>query len=99
MADDILIQGKTYAWKVNDQGEALVTLDGGLGDDLVTNYDPVGATVAYVGKAIAGTLSSAASWQVKKLVFAADGGVTTTVADGDLNFDNVWDDRASLTYS
>ncbi len=37
-------------------------------------------------------------WQIFKMVEAA--GVTTiTWADGDTAFNNIWDNRASLTYS
>lgn len=52
----------------------------------------------YIGKALAGTATSAASWQIVKL--HKDGSITTKLsADGDFNFDNVWDNRASLNYS
>ncbi len=96
MADRLLQQGKNVKWLCDDvSGGALVKV---LSSDLVTNYDPVGATTAYVGKAIAGTATSAALWQVKRLTFAADGGVITKFADGDATFDNIWDNRASLTY-
>lgn len=103
MADKLLQQGRDTAWLCDDEtGAALVKQVGAAGvedGEVITNYDPVGTTIAYVGKAPAGTLVSAALWQVKKLVFAADGGVTTTMADGDATFSNVWNDRATLTYS
>ena len=94
MADDILIQGKTYPHRVNEKGEAFVTTSANL-----TDYEQVSSVLAYVWIRPAGTLDSTASSQVKKLVFNAAGDVTTTCADGNLNFDNVWADRASLTYS
>ena len=56
-------------------------------------------TTAYLGQAAPGTATSAASWRIQKLVFGGDGDVTTTWADGNAYFDNVWDDRASLSYS
>lgn len=103
MTDKLLQQGKDVQWLCDDQtGAALVKVvetSSGEGSELTTNYDAVSVTLAYVGKAAAGTLSSAAVWQVKKLVFNAEGDVTTTFADGNANFDNVWDNRASLTYS
>lgn len=61
-------------------------------------YDYVDATTSYLGEAVPGSLSSAAVWRVKLLTFAGDD-VTVTYADGDSDFDNVWDNRASLTYS
>lgn len=97
------MQGRGVKWLADDtNGAALVKVvsAGGVSaSDLTTNYDAVSAVLAYVGKAVPGTVTSAASWQVKKLVFDASGDVTTTFADGDSDFNNVWDNRASLTYS
>jgi hypothetical protein len=44
--------------------------------------------------------TSAGVWKVRKLVLDADGDITESgFADGDLLFDNVWDNRLSLVYS
>ncbi len=54
----------------------------------------------YLGLAIGGTATSAALWQIR--AFAYDGSDNLTsilLADGNLEFDNVWDDRAALSYS
>lgn len=66
-----------------------------------TRYDQDSSTptFAYLGKAPVGSATSAAAWQIQKLDFGADGDVTVTWADGDAAFNNIWDDRASLTYS
>lgn len=53
--------------------------------------------VIYLGVAEPGTLTSADSWQVKKLDQSS--GLVITFADGDDKFNNVWDDRVSLSYS
>lgn len=60
--------------------------------------DDAGAGVIYYGYATPGTADSAEAWSIKKQ--------TTTVADiivlwadGNLSYDNVWNDRTSLTYS
>lgn len=60
--------------------------------------DEVDANTTYVGEANHGTLSSANSWRIKKITVS---GTVTTVAfaDGDDDFNNVWDDRTSLSYS
>lgn len=60
--------------------------------------DEATTTVTYVGKATIGVLTSAASWLIFRITTTT---TLTTVewADADSNFDNVWDDRASLTYS
>lgn len=59
--------------------------------------DEASATITYVGEANPGTASSAASWRIKRL--DSTSGLLITWADGDSNFDKVWDDRASYTYS
>lgn len=60
--------------------------------------DEASATVTYVGVAAIGALGSAASWQIKRMTVS--GSVTTIEwADGNSSFDNIWDDRVSLSYS
>ena len=54
------------------------------------------AGTTYFCYAPAGTLSSAAAWKVCKIVDAT--GVKTW-ADGDTDYDNIADDRATLSYS
>ena len=69
-------------------------------DDYATLYDQdaISPTLAYLGKAAPGSAKSDPVWQLKKLTFGVDGDVEITWADGNAAFDNVWDDRASLTY-
>jgi hypothetical protein len=79
---------------------------GGVNAKAVFTYDlPVAeriddtttADVLYVGLAAIGTATSAATWQVQKISTAS--GVVVTWADGNSSYDNIWDNRASLTYS
>jgi hypothetical protein len=63
-----------------------------------TEVDEVSSSVTYVGIAAPGTATSAASWQIKKIT-TTGADIEIIFADGNSNFDNVWDDRASLTYS
>jgi hypothetical protein len=66
--------------------------------DYKVAIDEVSAAVTYIGKAAAGSATSSAVWQIAKL--GTSGTVTLkTTADGDFLFNNVWDNRASLTYS
>lgn len=54
--------------------------------------------VTYIGKAAIASSAASAVWQIKKLdsnTLALD----KTWADGNDSFDNVWNNRASLTYS
>ncbi len=53
----------------------------------------------YRGEAAVGSLTSASAWRIRKLVIGVDGDVSETWADGNANFDNVWDNRLSLSYS
>ena len=60
--------------------------------------DEASSTVTYTGYAAVGTATSAASWKIKKITVS--GTVTSiTYADGDTNYNNIWDNRASLSYS
>ena len=55
------------------------------------------STVTYVGQAAPGTATNAAAWRIKRIT---DTGSTVTVdwANGSDAFDQIWDDRATLTY-
>lgn len=60
--------------------------------------DYISDALSYAGKAVPGSLTSDSVWQVQKIVSTNDD-VEVTWADGNGNFDNVWDDRLSLIYS
>jgi len=67
-----------------------------------TNYtlrkdDTSTTSVTYLGEAAIGSATSAAVWRVRKIDKTSD--MVITWADGDDLFDNVWDDRVSLTYN
>jgi hypothetical protein len=64
--------------------------------NLALRYDEVDANTAYLGLSPIGSQHSASVWQIKKLDFTT--GVDIKWADGNQGFDNVWDNRASLTY-
>lgn len=53
-------------------------------------------TYKYLGEAQPGTATSAAEWRIQRITNSDS---TITWADGDGDFDNVWDDRATLSYS
>lgn len=60
--------------------------------------DEVSASVTYLGEAKPGIGAGEAFWRITKLT--TTGAVTiSTYADGNDLFDNVWDNRASLSYS
>ena len=83
--------------KTNADGELVVNTGGGeqaLIADSATTSD-----VTYVGMATIGTITSAASWQVKKIDETVTDVATITWADGNDSYDNIWDNRAALSYS
>lgn len=60
--------------------------------------DDASSTITYVGEAPIGSAESSPVWRIKKLETV--GSVfKVSWADGNMFFDNVWDNRASLTYS
>lgn len=59
--------------------------------------DQVSSTLFYVGEATFAASTSASIWRIRKIDTST--GVDVKWADGNSNFDNVWDNRASLSYS
>jgi len=55
----------------------------------------------YIGEATPGTATSAASWRIQRVNTSdgTDSDIAIEWADGNANFDNVWDDHLTLTYS
>ena len=63
-----------------------------------TIVDKTNSPTEYFGSANPGTSTSAAFWKIMRKTVSGDV-ETYDFADGNANFDNVWDDRASLSYS
>jgi hypothetical protein len=64
----------------------------------LTYIDAASSSVTYIGFAQAGTATSSASWMIKKILIS--GNVTSIAyAGGEDNYNQVWDNRASLVYS
>jgi hypothetical protein len=65
---------------------------------LTAIIDEVDADTTYIGLTKPGTAESSALWRIMKIVVV---GTVTSIkmADGDDLFNNIWDNRASLTYS
>lgn len=67
-----------------------------------TNYariTEISGTTTYYGEAAIGSATSSAVWRIRKMTETSGPTYTDTWADGNDNFDNVWDNRASLSYS
>jgi len=59
--------------------------------------DVVGS-YTYVGEALPGTATTEAKWRIKRIEEIGED-FNILWADGDANFNNIWDDRTSFTYS
>ena len=81
------------------QVDALNALEFLQGDKAVRTDETAGTT--YVGRAHPGSATSAAVWQISRVVVVTGPPNTTTItwADGDSKSNNIWDNRAALSYS
>ena len=62
--------------------------------DYVGGSDPI-----YIGRAIPGSLTNEAKWQIQKITYDVNGNPTSGLYAGDENdYDNIWDNRATLSY-
>jgi len=95
-----LWNSSTLAWEVaTTSGQGTDVFVTNLsGTDQAVRLDVVSSTVTYVGKAVVGASTAAAVWKVFRMTTASDGDLTIEYADGDADFDNVWDNRAGLSY-
>jgi hypothetical protein len=75
---------------------AVLTVDASQVEKLRVDVPVAGTT--YEGFALPGTLNGTPAWKIKRVVVAG-ALTTTTFASGNSNFDKVWDDRATYTYS
>lgn len=67
---------------------------------MAMQVDDAGSGTLYQGWAEPGTATSASSWRIRRIVTSGTPEDTAiTFADGNRNFDNIWDDRAVLSYS
>lgn len=65
---------------------------------LVFDYDASNNPV-YIGKALLGSPKSDPVWQIRKLTYSGTNVTDIQWEDGDDLFDNIWDNRASGSYS
>jgi len=63
---------------------------------LTVLVDTTSSTFSYVGEAPSGSSTAGSVWRIKRLDTTS--GVELKFADGNIFFDNVWDNRTMLTY-
>jgi len=93
--DSQLLHGRTADWNVSEELQAARIANA----DKALRYDPVSSTVSYLGVAVTGSAEGDAVWSIRRITFTAAGSVTVEYADGNNRFDNIWSNRAGLTYS
>ena len=89
---------KELRWLRTDESGFLKTVSSPSPDaETSTRLDEASATISYVGSAPPGSLTSAAVWSIKRL--DSTSGLVVLWADGNSEADNIWNNRASLSYS
>lgn len=69
-------------------------------DNLAMQLDYNGGdNPVYIGLAAPGSLTSEAKWQVRKLTYDGTNPTVIKYANGSSSFNQIYDDRASLTYT
>ncbi len=102
---DVVVSDATIEVAITDGTPVIIEVAGtqgppGVPEDEVpydVESDTADAQTTYVGQAAPGTASSAAAWRIKRITDTGSA-VSIDWANGSDAFDQVWDDRASLTY-
>lgn len=61
--------------------------------------DFISDNLLYKGEAVPGSATSDAVWRIRRVTIGSDNDVTEEWANGSDAFTNIWDNRASLSYS
>lgn len=71
---------------------------GVIGSAYAIRIDEFSSTIIYRGEAVAGSADSSSVWRIQKIVIS---GASTSVtwADANANFDKVWTNRLTYSYS
>lgn len=67
--------------------------------DLIKNFEYSGSNLLYFGLAKPGSANGSAVWRIYRLTWSGSNLTAITLADGNSNFDNIWNNRTSLSYS
>ena len=80
---------------------AVETFVGGISananQETITLVDTSNLEIIYIGSALPNSLSSQAVWRIQRVDLTTSE-TKILFADSDQNFDNIWDNRASLSY-
>ena len=102
-----IIRGYTNSFKTSAASDVTAQAIGGnrFALDVLSSakeeairLDDAGGGITYVGWAIPGSITSSAIWKLMRMT-ESSGDLTIEWADGNVSYDNVWNNRASLSYS
>lgn len=93
-----LSDGQVLTWDAAEGAWHNITPTGGGTTPMYTLRVDETTSFIYVGEALPGTLESAASWRIYRLE-EVSGDLDKTWADGNSDFDNIWDDHLTKSYS
>ena len=65
----------------------------------ILELDEAAGSITYVGEAAVGTATSAAAWRIFRLDESGDPELIKLYGNGSTAFDQIWDNRAALSYS
>jgi len=83
---------------VVDSGGAATPDEEGEGMAYSKRVDFVSDSLIYRAEAMPGTSDSSPGWRIREITIAEDGDIVEKWANGSANFNQVWTDRASLSY-
>jgi hypothetical protein len=64
-------------------------------DGISLKYEQASSSILYIGEGLFGALTSEPKWRIKKIETLTN---TVTITCASSQFDQVWDNRAVLTY-
>jgi hypothetical protein len=98
--DVLTVQGAVTMTALKVDGSAVTQPVSGtvttLQQQYATRLDEISTTVNYIGSAPVGSATSSATWLIKRLTVS---GTQTIIQFASASYNQVWDNRASLTYT
>lgn len=85
-----------YGWNAAGAIPFSVNPDGSMKENDLALRWVISGNFVYLGEAEPGSAQTGAVWRIQRIETTTG---TILYADGDADFDNVWDDYSTLTYS
>ena len=93
-----------FDYTLSDGGEGLGDIlneieESAMALPFAVQLDEAAGSITYIGEADPGSATSAAVWRVRRMDESGNPELIIKWAGGTRNFDKIWDNRTSLTYS